>query len=252
VTLRCLVGPHPCGTALDTEALDTLYTHPPGVLRAGMIAGLDGAIELGGRSGGLGGEDDQELLATLRAAADVVVIGSGTLRQEGYGPVWLSEERRRRRVERGQAPLPALAVVSTRGDLDPAARVFTERRDNQPEPPKPIVFTADGAGGGPLADVAEIVPAGSSAVEVSSVLDRLAERGLRRVLCEGGPTLLGAFAAAGVLGELCLSKAPVYAGPGHATLGGSGRPFERPLRLRLAHLLVADDGLLAGRYLSDG
>ena len=83
-------------------------------------------------------------------------------------------------------------------------------------------------------------------VAPAQVMATLAERGVYRVLCEGGPHLLGQLAAEGLLDELCLTVTPVLAGPG-PTRVVAGAPFPaRPMTL--AHVLT-DDGALFCRYL---
>jgi riboflavin biosynthesis pyrimidine reductase len=85
-------------------------------------------------------------------------------------------------------------------------------------------------------------------VDLAAGLAALRDRGLGRVLCEGGPHLLGQVATDGLLDELCLTVSPVLAGPG-PTRVIAGAPFPaRPMTL--AHVLE-DDGFLFCRYLVD-
>jgi riboflavin biosynthesis pyrimidine reductase len=113
----------------------------------------------------------------------------------------------------------------------------------------PLLLTTAAATGparSRLGDAAEVVAVGED-VTPAAVLAALAERGLVRVLCEGGPRLFGSFAAAELVDELCLSLAPQLAG------AGPGRILDRPAacgdadgpaRMRLASVLAHDDGLL--------
>src|SRR5262249_46727695 len=84
---------YPGGSVLTDAALAALYAYPdPGVprgcwVRANMVASVDGAATLDGRAGGLSGEADEQVFAMLRALADVILVGAGTARAEGYGPV---------------------------------------------------------------------------------------------------------------------------------------------------------------------
>jgi riboflavin biosynthesis pyrimidine reductase len=187
------------------------------------VVSLDGAVELDGRSGALGGAADRELLATLRALADVVLVGAGTARSEGYGPVWVGRERMQRRERRGQAPLPTLAVVTRSAQLDPCGRLFVERRPDQPAPPRPVVVTCLGAPAERrrrLEDVAEVLVAGDAEVDLPKAVAELRGRteASGRILTEGGPRLLGDLVGAGLLDELCLTHSPVIAGPGRIRL----------------------------------
>ena len=93
-----------------------------------MVASIDGAIEIEGRSGALGSPADRAMFHALREMPDVIPVGAGTVRAENYGPVQLDEAAQARRVARGQQPLPRLVVVSGRARPDPTARLFTEAK----------------------------------------------------------------------------------------------------------------------------
>ena len=117
------IYPGPAG--LDDRELATRYSYPdpaggaPYWLRANMVASLDGAATVGGRSGGLSGRADQQVFALLRALADVVLVGAGTARVEGYRPVRPRHEGARWAwLRAGRTPSPPIAVVTRRLDLD--------------------------------------------------------------------------------------------------------------------------------------
>jgi len=240
------------GPPLDPEALEEVYAHRPGELRANFAVTMDGAVELDGHSGALGGAADRELLATLRSLSDVVLVGAGTARAENYGPVWVSPARRERRAARGQAPLPTLAVVTRSAELDPSGRLFGEARSDQPEPPHPVVVTCLAAPAERrqrLAEVAEVLVVGDAQVDLPGALERLRERIGGRVLTEGGPRLLGDLVGDGLLDELCLTHSPLVAGPGRARLtdGWAPRQVAALTGLRLV-ALHAGGGQLFARY----
>ena len=208
-------------------------------VRCNMISTLDGAIAVQGRSGMLGGPADRRVFQTLRAQADVVVVGAGTARAEGYGPARLDPDLRRRRTAGGKPPVPPIAVVTRSGDLDWASPFFTEAEE------RPIVFAtahALSAAGAPAAGVAELVVAGEERVDPGRVLAHLHGQGRRSVLLEGGPGLNADFVAAGLLDELCLTLAPrLVAGSGPRVLAGPELP--RPLDLGVVGLLE-EEGFL--------
>ncbi|MHB1928689.1 MAG: pyrimidine reductase family protein [Acidimicrobiales bacterium] len=238
--------------ALDADALEAAYAHEPGRLRANFVVTLDGAVEIGGHSGGIGGDADREVLATLRALADVVVVGAGTARAESYGPAWLTAARRERRARRGQPPLPTMAVVTRSAELDPASRLFAERRTGQPAPPAPLVFTSGVAPvdrRGRLAEVADVRVIGQDALDLAAMVASLRADGHQRILCEGGPRLFGDLLGAGLVHELCLTHSPWIAGTGRTTLSQGWAPDagEAPARFALTDLF-SGDGRLFARY----
>jgi riboflavin biosynthesis pyrimidine reductase len=250
--IRSLFGPgQPAGEGpLQDEDLERLYAPPPGRhLRANFLATFDGAVEFGGTASSLGGgDDDLRVFMTLRALADVVVVGAGTLRAEDYGPSRLSPERAARRRERGDRRLPTVAVFTSTAQVNPAARLFREHPASD-ERPRPIVVTCEAAGAEQrkaLAEVAEVLVAGDRHVELRTGLDQLAALGLTRQLCEGGPTLFSSFLNAGLVNELCLTIRTALAGPGHAGLT-HGPAFDG-LQAFDVEQLLAGDGVLFGRY----
>jgi riboflavin biosynthesis pyrimidine reductase len=208
---------------------------------ANMVAGLDGSTAVGGRVGELSSPVDADLFRMLRALADVVLVGAGTVRRERYGPVRLSDHLRAERTNEGRPPVPPLAVVSRSLELDFDAPVFAEA---DPESPT-IVLTSASAPADRVRAAeghAEVVIAGEDQVDPAAAMAALGARGARIVLCEGGPTLLGGLVAADALDELCLTIAPVMGGdplPVALTPDGPG-----PLaRFRLEHVLNAGSDL---------
>ena len=118
-----------------------------------------------------------------------------------------------RRCAQAARTTPAIALVTRTLGLNLASPLFTEA----PPDARTIVITcaaSDADLRAATAKVADVIVAGDETVDLAAALDALADRGLRRVLCEGGPHLLGDLAAAGLLDELCLSLSPTLAGPG--------------------------------------
>lgn len=213
-------------------------------LRGNMIASADGAATLDGHAGGLGNPTDQRILGLLRALSDVVIAGAGTVVTEGYGPARAREEYQGLRAEAGQPPAPVMAVVSNQLRLDFSSRYFTEARQ------RPIVVTCQAAPPDLLRaahEVADVVVAGGRVVDPAVMVDALAEKGLTRLLCEGGPSFLGSAVAAGVLDELCLTISPLLVG-GPARRVLDGPVISPPAAMRLTQLLIDDDDLLYARY----
>ncbi len=207
-----------------------------------MIATVDGAVSVQGRSGPLGGPADWAVLTALRGCADAIVVGAGTARTEDYGPPAVPPETRRRRRGRGQQAQPLLAVVSARGDLDPSARLFSGSE-------RPRLYLA--AATAPerraaLEPVAEVRTAGTTVVEAPAVVNDLASEGRSLILLEGGPRLNNSFAAADLIDEYCITRSPLLAPGGPGLLEGDPPPDA--LDLHLDRLLVAD-GMVFARYL---
>jgi riboflavin biosynthesis pyrimidine reductase len=220
-------------------------------LRANMVMSLDGAATMAGRSGGLSGEADRQVFAMLRALADVIVVGAGTVRVEGYGPVRPQEGARWAWLRAGRPPSPPIAVVTRSLGLDPASALLAAA----PGHARTIVITTEAAPPArreAVASVADVIVAGRESVDLPAAVGALAGRGLRRMLTEGGPHLLAQLTAAGLVDELCLTVSPLLSGPGPGRIVQASGPPAQPTGaagpLTLAHVL-ADDSYLLCRYL---
>lgn len=238
---------------VDGSDLSEFYGYPTdhgnssGVwLRANFIASLDGGATFGGRSGQLGGPGDRTVFGALREMADVILVGAGTVRTEGYAGARPTVAQRQRRQSRGQSEVPRLAIVSQSGRLERDMAVFT--RTEVP----PLVCTCTAAADhtrrtlAGLADVVDCSIGDPDSVDCAAMLATLADRGLPRILTEGGPMLFSSFVEHGLLDELCLTVAPTL-------VGGSARRIatgsEQVLTaMRCAHILTDDDGYLYTRY----
>lgn len=207
----------------------------------GMVASIDGATAIDGRSGGLGGEADKAVFRAVRAVADVIMVGAGTLRAERYGPVRFSETvvEARRRAGRDTAP-PRLAIVTSSLDLDLAADIFTV------DGSRPIILTttdADDRRVDAVAELADVHRVGAGRVDLTAAAAILADMGVGVVVSEGGPALNGALADADLIDEICLSIAPQMAGGDSVRVVAGAAPAD--LDFGLASLLIEDDVLFA-------
>ncbi|MCF3124441.1 pyrimidine reductase family protein [Streptomyces arenae] len=230
------------------DELADAYAYPSGEvtwLRANMVSALDGAAQHDGRSQPLSSDTDMRVFGTLRGLADVVVVGAETVRKEGYRPARAREAFAARRAAAGQTPAPAVAVVSASLDLDFSLPLFTA-------PLTPTLLVTGAAAPAERIDAAAkagavVVVAGEGAVvEPERVAPALAERGLTRLLTEGGPRLLGQFVAAGALDELCLTVSPMLTA-GDAQRIAVGPALAVPEKFALASVLE-EDGFLFTRY----
>ncbi|MGK2947480.1 MAG: pyrimidine reductase family protein [Acidimicrobiales bacterium] len=212
-----------------------------------MITSLDGAIAIDGRSGGLGQPADKAVFSALRAVADVVLVGAGTARAEGYGPARPTAATREARRARGQAEVPRIAVVTASVDLDLGSPLFADA-----ELPT-VVITHRGADPARVAaasEVAEVLLVGDDEVDLSGALRTLRAGGASVVACEGGPRLNGDLIAAGLVDEWDLSVAPLLVG-GDAGRAARGPADHSGVTLELARVWEGD-GLLLTRWVRPG
>lgn len=222
----------------DDPDLVELYRPPAQPwLRMNFVSSLDGAGHVRGKSEPLSSPADKRVFGLLRMHCDALMVGAGTVRDEGYHAVRLDAERRAWRVANGLAQYPTLVVVSASGRIDPAHPALADA------PVRPIVVTHRRTEAGALAEVAEVIAVGDDAVDLAAAVAQLRERGLRQILSEGGPRLFGSLTAAGLVDELCLTVSPLLAGPG-ATRITTGPPIETPQPLTLRHALLADGSLM--------
>ncbi len=224
---------------LDDDALVAVLREP--VLRVNFVSSVDGAATRDGLSGGLGAAADRRYFELLRRVADVVLVGAGTVRAEGYGPMRVSDASVAWREAHGLTPHPVFAIVSGSLDLDPASRIFTEA------PIRPIVVTTPGRG--PFAEIADVVESGvGERIDAAAAIEALRARGLARILCEGGPHLFGSLLAADVVDELCVTLEPsLEAGESRRIAAGI---LPAPRELELVHVLRSGSTLLL-RYARD-
>jgi riboflavin biosynthesis pyrimidine reductase len=211
-----------------------LYADAPNGVRANMIFSADGAAAFRGRAGTLSCPADQNLLHDLRAFADVVLVGAGTARAERYGPTRFTEAQQELRgADRGLAP-PPIAVVSQSGRLPPT--LFVEPSST------PILVTSSSAARAHALHSDprwRLLVAGEDTVDLAAATRELSAIGMRRILCEGGPTLLDQLIEADIVDEICVTIAPLLAGSQPV---GRRTPSRQPVpaSLELRHALLCD------------
>ncbi|HEX3790876.1 MAG TPA: pyrimidine reductase family protein [Pseudonocardiaceae bacterium] len=232
----------------DTE-LERLYAYPDGLDRpwvsVNFISSADGAVSSDGRSAGLSDANDKRIFRLGRLLADVILVGSTTALVERYKGVRRSEVAVDRRTALGLAEVPPIAVVTRRCSIDPGSPLLTDTEV------APIVLTTESAPQArrtAVADAgADVVVVGDQDVDLPAALAALAERGLRRVCCEGGPRLFGSMIAADLVDQLCLSIAPLLVAGDAGRISAGPLPGQ-PIRMTLRSVLHAE-GLLMLRYL---
>jgi riboflavin-specific deaminase-like protein len=200
---------------------------------------LDGRAAISGRSGAIGSPVDTETLQRLRTRVDAVMIGAGTMRAERYGRIVSDPQLRAWRERVGLAHDPLAVIVSNRLELPWDAPLFTDGGG------RVVVFTASDQPAPRTETPVRIVhhPGG---VQLDRALAHLREeRGIRALLCEGGPTLHGELRAQGLADELFLTIAPKLAGGESPPILVGALP--EVVEMELAWLLERDGELFA-RY----
>jgi riboflavin biosynthesis pyrimidine reductase len=167
-----------------------------------MITTLDGLTDVGGQSAPLGGPEDQAILRAWRQQCDMVLVGAGTVRKEGYGPPSRSDLR--------------IAVVTRSCDLDFSEPLFTSGRG--------IVATAHDAPAVPV----ESVRAGQGSVDLPGIISAL---GVRVLHVEGGPHLNASLLAADLVDAINLTFSPRLAGPHGSEPIATAMPAARGFQL---------------------
>ena len=231
-----IAGERPARAIVDRLGLSDGARDGRPTVAAAMIASADGRAAVSGSSAPLGHPADTALLRELRTAVDAILVGTGTLRAERYANL-LDDDQRARRVARGLDPEPIVATIARSGDVPVDVPLFAERAA------RIQVYTeADATVDAPGADVAvhRFPPGGA---DPGAALRHLAaERGVRSVLCEGGPTLLRALVDVDCVDHFLLTLAPLLAaGPAPALLEGVA--LDPPARLRLRDVHRADEHL---------
>ena len=199
-----------------------------------MVSSLDGKATLDWRTKGLSTEVDRRLFHHLRTQADAVMVGAGTAREERYGRMTKNEELSEKRVEEGRTAEAVAVVISGRLDLPADLPLL-----NDPEQAVLIATGSDAELPGLGAQV-EYARVGD---DLPRLMAELHERGVRSVLCEGGPTLNSFLFAAGLVDELFLTMNPkVVAGAAALTIV-AGRELVEPVELDLVSVAEAEGEL---------
>ena len=243
------IGLHPTtasatsGAGLTDAQIQQLYRMPDEgrlFVRTNFVTSLDGSVQgPDGRSGTINTTNDQRLFGWQRALSNIILAGAGTARAEEYRAVRLTDEQRAVRSEAGLSGEPTLVVVSRSLKLDPS---IADEAGGQV-----IVITGAVGDDDHLTDAGvEIMRApGPGGVDLRRALGWLAERGLTRVVCEGGPSLHRQLLAEELVDEICQTMVGDVVG-GYGPRLVDGPPVSASFTL--AHLVIDVDGTLFGRW----
>ncbi|MFI9638242.1 pyrimidine reductase family protein [Nocardia sp. NPDC051929] len=231
---------------LDDTALLQLYDEPGNKpwVRANFVVSIDGAVATVGSSSGLTSPFDQRVLKVLRDLSDVVLVGASTIRVEDYIGIRPTEAGKGWRLEHGRAAVPPIAVVSGRADIDPKSRLLT----NTLVPP--IILTTTSAAPSKkqlLRDAgARVIELGAESISSAAILGTLADLGMKRIVCEGGPILTGQLVADDALDELCVTTAPQLLAGESPRITRSNQHAAVGMRCR--HIIFDADGAQLARW----
>lgn len=205
-----------------------------------FVLTVDGRATIDGRSGPIGSRTDMRILHRLREEVDAVMIGAGTMRTERYGRVVPDPAARGRRERaNGLSPDPLAVIVTERLDLPWDAGLFTAGYGR-------VLIVTSSDDPVPKTKTSLRVDRHEGSVDLARALRKLRdERGVRALLCEGGPHLNGKLVAAGLVDELFVTRAPKLAvDPGPTQIEGvDGDPVDLDLVW-----LLEEDGELYARY----
>ncbi len=213
--------PLPQLSDLDDDALAAAYAPPRAPwVRLNFVSTVDGAVTgTDGLSKSIQNDDDQRVFEALRALCDVIVVGAGTIRAEGYRP-----------------NAQHLVVVSRSGAVPASLRQGSLEK----------VWMATGSSTPHLDETRDLLGErllvlGEDGPDLTRLTAELTGRGFSDVLCEGGPTLARDLLAAGLVDELCLTVVPrLVAGEHLRVLDGAGLDLD----LELAGILEQGSTLL--------
>ncbi|MFI6870875.1 pyrimidine reductase family protein [Nocardia sp. NPDC050406] len=235
---------------LTDDELAALYEYPANSepwVRANFVVSIDGAISTNGSSVGLTTPLDQKVLKLLRDLSDVVLVGANTIRVEDYIGIKVSEAGSRRRTNRGLSPVPPLAVVSGRADIDPQSRLLT----NTTVPP--IILTTSTAPTVAKRNLttagAQVIELGPGPIETTAIIDTLSSLGMTKILCEGGPNLTGQLVADHLLNEMCVTTAPTMICGNAQRITHLDRHAN--LKMRCKHIIFDPDGAQLARWITN-
>ncbi|MFF4952560.1 RibD family protein [Streptomyces chattanoogensis] len=188
---------------------------------------------------------DFDRVDQVRADSDAILIGAGTMRADNPRLLVNSEERRAARVAAGKPAYPLKVTISASGDLDPDLKFWHHGGEK-------LAYTTD-VGVKKLSErltgLADVVSTGTE-IDFGALLDDLGERGIKRLMVEGGGKVHTAFLSQGLADEIHLAIAPLIVGDAEAPrfLGPASYPGGSTRRMRLEEARTIGDVVFL-RYL---
>ena len=188
-----------------------------------MVNSIDGSTVVDGRSTGLSSANDLAVLLGLRRLADIIIVGAGTVRGEGYGPPDILGQR--------------VGVVTASGGVDTSTPLFTSGAG--------FVITTDGAA---VPDNVDNIRAGTTHVDLQAAISRLhkVHPTPRFVQVEGGALLNGAALDTDLFDEINLTTSPLCVGGAGPRLAAGASDLA--LRFELAQMVIDDQSFVFSRW----
>ncbi|MEI2648856.1 MAG: dihydrofolate reductase family protein [Dermatophilaceae bacterium] len=231
---------------LSNEAFASVYaiaSHRDRWVRASMVSTVDGsAVGADGLSGSINTPADHIAFKVNRALSDLVFVGAGTVRTEGYTPLQPPAELAHVRQAAGLPAHLSIAVVTAQSALPDT---FTQT-DDRPVYMVTTELNPHRQNGITRLGAQQVITAGESRVDLPEALHQIGAQGFSRILAEGGPTLLGQLVALDLVDELALTLVPTVVGGDHPRIlsGDSLTAHFAP------HVILEHDGTLLGRWLA--
>lgn len=188
-----------------------------------MVSSIDGSTVVNGRSSDLSSANDSAVLIGLRRIADIVIVGAGTVREEGYGPP--------------KTPNQRIGVVTGSGRVDPSLPLFTSGAG--------FLITTDDAD--VPADV-DVIRAGSGTVDLAAAMLRLdaARADVDFVQVEGGAQLNASMLEADLFDEINVTTSPLCVGGDGPRLSTGAVDLSQ--RYELAQMVIDDESFVFSRW----
>jgi 5-amino-6-(5-phosphoribosylamino)uracil reductase len=196
----------------------------------------------------LSNDADFDRIDAVRASCDAILVGAATVRVDNPRLLVRSQNRREERTARGLPPSPMKVTLTERVELDPRADFFTAGEIEK------LVYCASPRvpdARGRLGRVATVVDGGRR-VKMRRLSEDLGERGVQRLMVEGGGNVHTQFLTDDLADELQLVVAPFFVGDSRATrFVSDGRfPWNPGRRAELAEVRQIGDVVLLRYALS--
>ncbi len=185
-------------------------------------------------------EEDLKRVDKLRASADAIMVGIGTVLADDPRLTVKSEELRRRRVEEGKSENPLRVVVDSKCRLPLNAKVLNGEA-------KTLIATSKAANSERVAEVskfAEVVVLGEQQVDLRALMEELYARGVRKLMVEGGGTLISSLLREALVDEMYVYYAPIFIGGANSPTLCDGKSFIPPLKAELEFVKRFGEGIL--------